>query len=75
MDSNPLRNRSRHSFGALIAIPRNPQAIIRRVAQINQRFAVTDSLSGDLVFINRHVSTYGVDILASTTGAVSDTDG
>jgi hypothetical protein len=30
-DSNPLRDRGRHPFGSLIAIPRNPQAIIRRV--------------------------------------------
>src|ERR1019366_9427459 len=34
-DSNPLRNRDRHQFGTLIAIPRNPEAIIRRAAQIN----------------------------------------
>jgi hypothetical protein len=34
-DSNPLRNRDQHQFGTLIAIPRNPQATKRQVAQIN----------------------------------------
>jgi hypothetical protein len=34
-DSNPLRDRDRHQFGTLIAIPRKPQALIRRAVQIN----------------------------------------
>jgi len=34
-DSNPLRNRDRHQLGTPIAIPRNPQAILRRAVQID----------------------------------------
>ena len=34
-DSNPLRNRDRHQLGTLIAIPRNPQAMLRRAVQID----------------------------------------
>ena len=45
-DSNPLRNRSRHPFGSLIAIPRNPQAITRPVAKI-QHCGVREDLSRD----------------------------
>jgi hypothetical protein len=51
-DSNPLRNRDRHrfdQFGTLIAIPRNPLALIPRVTQNNAAASkgVKEDLSTD----------------------------
>src|SRR5271166_738527 len=42
-DSNPPRDRTTHPFGSLIAIPRNPLAIIRRCGP-DQHFAVNQVL-------------------------------